>query len=119
LSQAGLKLGVVTNCSVRLGNLAADQVGVRFDTVVTAEEVGFYKPDPRPYQEGLRRLGAEAGHSLFVAGSAYDLFGTGKIGLATYWHDRIGLTPPAGAPPPMVRERNLDRLPEFCGLSPT
>ena len=116
LSAAGLKLGVVTNCSRRLGELAAAQVGVPFACVITAEEAGFYKPDPRPYRMALQRLGAKASKSLFVAGSAYDLFGTSEVGLPTFWHDRIGLTPPEGAPAPLVRARDLALLPAYCGL---
>jgi 2-haloacid dehalogenase len=116
LSREGLKLAVVTNCSRRLGRIAADQVGVPFDAVVTAEEVGFYKPDPRPYQMALSRLGAVAERSLFVAGSAYDLFGTQPIGLPTFWHDRIGMVAPEGAPVPLAHERDLAGLPGYCGL---
>jgi FMN phosphatase YigB (HAD superfamily) len=48
LRDAGMKLGVVTNCSERLGRIAAARVGVPFETVVTAERAGFYKPDARP-----------------------------------------------------------------------
>src|SRR5687767_1533347 len=44
------RLGVVTNCSERLGRLAAERVAVAFDVIVTAEGAGCYKPDPRPYR---------------------------------------------------------------------
>jgi 2-haloalkanoic acid dehalogenase type II len=115
LAGAGLRLGVVTNCSRRLGRVAAEQVGVPFDTVVTAEDAGCYKPDPRPYRQALADLGVTAQRCLFVAGSAYDLPGTAKIGLATYWHDRVGMTPPKG-PPPLAHERTLGALPHLCGL---
>jgi 2-haloacid dehalogenase len=115
LAAAGVKIGIVTNCSDRLGAVAAACVGVPFDCVVTAENVGFYKPDPRPYLTGVAALGALVERTLFVAGSAYDLFGTGKTGLDTYWHDRIGLTPPEGAPAPMVKERDLGRLMAVVG----
>ena len=47
----------------------------------------------------LDELGVAPSRCLFVAGSAYDLFGTSQLGLATYWHDRIGMTPPRNAPP--------------------
>jgi 2-haloacid dehalogenase len=116
LAAAGLSLGVVTNCSRRLGLVAAEQVGVRFAQVVTAEETGYYKPDARPYRLALGRLGVTAGRCLFVAGSAYDLIGTAKVGLATYWHDRIGMALPEGAPPPLAHERTLLALPHYCGL---
>jgi len=116
LTEAGLKLGVVTNCSRRLGDVAARQVGVPFDRVITAEEAGFYKPDPRPYRTALAALGVTAKRCLFVAGSAYDLIGTAQVGLPTYWHDRIGMTPPPNTPAPLAHERTLERLPEMSGL---
>lgn len=102
------KLGVVTNCSERLGKIAVDRVGVAFAVVVTAERAGCYKPDPRPYRLALEELGVPAGRTLFVSGSAYDLFGTSKIGLDTYWHNRVGLPAPDGAPPPLLERRTLE-----------
>ncbi len=110
LSACGLRLGVVTNCSEKLGRLAAARAGGPFDAIVTAERAGFYKPDVRPYGQALRELGVRPERCLFVAGSAYDLFGTAKLGLDTYWHDRIGLEPPAGAPQPQFHERSLAGL---------
>jgi len=106
-----VKLGVVTNCSDRLGRRAAARVGVRFDVVVTSERAGFYKPDPRPYRLALDELGVDPSRTLFVAGSAYDLFGTSAVGLDTYWHNRVGLAPPDGAPPARWHERTLAALP--------
>lgn len=102
------RIGVVTNCSVRLGNAAAALLGVPWDVVVTAEEAGFYKPDPRPYALALRKLGVEARDAAFVAGSGYDLFGTNQVGLRTYWHNRVGLQRPHGAPAAEVESTTLD-----------
>lgn len=108
------RLGVVTNCSRRLGEQAAALVpGVAWDCVVTAEEAGAYKPDPRPYRLALARLGVAADDAVFVAGSAYDLFGTTAVGLRTYWHNRIGLTPPPGAPPAAIESPTLAALPAW------
>src|SRR5262249_54436450 len=45
LHAAGVPLGVVTNCSERLGHRAASRLAVPFTVVVTAERAGFYKPD--------------------------------------------------------------------------
>ena len=104
------RLGVVTNCSQRLGLYAAARVNVLFDVIVTSERAGFYKPDPRPYQLALDELDLPASRVLFVAGSGFDLFGTAKVGLDTYWHNRVGLTPPPGAPRPMMES------PEIAGV---
>jgi 2-haloalkanoic acid dehalogenase type II len=112
LQNAGVPLGVVTNCSEALGRRAAGRLAVSFDVVVTAERAGFYKPNPQPYELALREIGCSAEHCLFVAGSAYDLFGTARVGLPTWWHDRIGMTAPSDAPAPLARHRSLDPLPE-------
>jgi 2-haloacid dehalogenase len=102
------KLAVVTNCSKRLGNQAADRLGIDWDVVVTSEEAGFYKPDPRPYKLALDRLGVQASQAAFIAGSGYDLFGTASVGLRTYWHNRVGLIRPEAALPAEVESLTLD-----------
>ncbi len=104
------RLGVVTNCSQRLGTLAAGLLKTRWDCVITAEEAGFYKPNPRPYRLALERLGVAAADAAFVAGSGYDLIGTSAVGLRTYWHNRIGLSRPAQAPAPDLESPTLERL---------
>ncbi|RAI37052.1 hypothetical protein CH341_29925 [Rhodoplanes roseus] len=101
---------MVTNCSVRLGRLAAARLAIDWDCIVTAEEAGFYKPDPRPYRLALDRLGVAPHEAAFVAGSGYDLFGTAAVGLRTYWHNRVGLARPDGAPQADLEQPTLDRL---------
>ncbi len=118
LAVAGLRLGVVTNCSERLGRVAASQIGARFDVLVTAERAGVYKPDPLAYRLALNELGVAPARCLFVAGSAYDLVGTAAVGLPTYWHDRIGMTPPEGAPTPLAHHTTLRPLLSLVGLDP-
>jgi 2-haloalkanoic acid dehalogenase type II len=107
LRRNGVPLAVVTNCSEGLGVQAVGCIGVEFDAVVTAERAGYYKPDPRPYEMALDELGTAASRCLFVAGSAYDLFGASKVGLAAYWHDRIGMAPLPNAPKPLQHHHSL------------
>ncbi len=109
-----LRLGVVTNCSERLGRAAAGLAGVPFEVVITAEAAGCYKPDPRPYRMALAQLGLPPERVLFVAGSGFDLFGTQRCGLDTYWHNRAGLRAPPGAPPPLAESPFLDDLPALA-----
>lgn len=98
----GYRLGVVTNCSRRLGHAAAARVIIDgdvdkegkegpFDVVVTAEESGYYKPDGRAYGAVLDALGVEARDVLFVAGSAGDVEGATAAGMRVVWHNRVGL----------------------------
>lgn len=111
-------LGIVTNCSEVLGQRTAARIGVDFEVIVTAERAGYYKPHPRPYRIALAALGVTAERCLFVAGSPYDLFGTHELGIAAYWHDRVGMTVPAGAPTPLRRETSLTPLLDLLGLAP-
>ncbi len=108
--QGRAKLAVVTNCSMDLGSRAARRLNIRWDCTVTAEEAGYYKPNPRPYQVALERLGVPPAEAAFVAGSGYDLIGTAAVGLRTYWHNRIGLKRPEHAPPPDIERPTLDQL---------
>jgi 2-haloalkanoic acid dehalogenase type II len=108
--QGTVPLGIVTNCSNDLGRIAVARTGVAFDAVVTAQRAGFYKPHPEPYRLALAELGAAPQDCLFVAGSAYDLFGAGALGLPVFWHDRIGMAMPPDAPPPLCRHTTLHPL---------
>jgi len=85
-------LAIVTNCSSALAERAVARLGpVAISSVVTAEMVGAYKPDPRTYQRMLREVGYAARDTLFVAGSPYDVAGATRAGMPVFWHNRAGL----------------------------
>jgi 2-haloacid dehalogenase len=104
-----VQLGVVTNCSEELGPLVAARVGVRFDTVVTAEAAGAYKPRPEPYLLALERLGVEPARALFVAGSPSDIDGARGVGMDVVWHNRRRL-PLGGHSAPLAEIDSLQAL---------
>jgi 2-haloacid dehalogenase len=87
-----VRIGVVTNCAEELGQRAAARVGVRFDTVATAEAAGAYKPRPEPYMLALDRLGVQPSRALFVAGSPSDIAGARGAGMDVWWHNRLQLS---------------------------
>jgi 2-haloacid dehalogenase len=93
LDRIPVPLAVATNCSIRLGQRAAQRVGVLFSLVETAESVGFYKPRPEVYRAVLQKLGTAPERTLFVAGSASDVPGAKGVGMPVYWHNRVGLPP--------------------------
>ena len=113
LVAAGIPLGVATNCSEALACIAANRIGIPFAVLVTSERAGFYKPDPHPYRLALQELRLAPERCLFVAGSAYDLIGAARVGMATWWHDRIGMEKPTAAPEPLRHTRSLEGLAEF------
>ena len=108
LRQQGIKLGVVTNCSTELGRRAAARAGVPFDVVITAEEIGFYKPRIETYKAALDILGVKPADVLFVAGSSADVPGASAAGMQVVWHNRIGLAPLPGSLKPLREARTLD-----------
>jgi 2-haloalkanoic acid dehalogenase type II len=108
---ASRRLFIVTNCSVRLGELAARKAGT-FELVMTAERAGAYKPDPRPYRAALEALSLQAGRVLFVAGSAHDVGGASRVGMDVYWANRGGVVAPPDATA-LVEAPDLRGLPEL------
>jgi len=80
------------------------RLGVEFDAVYTAEEIGSYKPDPRNFEFLIRRVRSELGHDpsriLHVAQSLFhDHAPASRAGLATAWIDRRHGRPGSGATP--------------------
>jgi 2-haloacid dehalogenase len=86
-------IAVATNASIALANIAVTCLGVAMPTVVTAEEAGYYKPQPQPYRMALDRLQCPAESVLFVAGSAADVPGASAVGMPVFWHNRLRLSP--------------------------
>ena len=111
----GYRRFIVTNCSRRLGTLAAKRAG-EFELVVTAEEAGAYKPDPRPYRLALDTLGLEPARVLFVAGSAHDVGGAARVGMDVYWANRGNVAAPPDANA-LVTSPDLLALPDLVGAT--
>lgn len=79
------------------------RLGVTFDAICTAEDIGSYKPDPANFRYLLARLG-ELGHRpgelLHVAQSLYhDHAPANAAGLKSAWIDRRAAEPGWGATP--------------------
>ncbi len=109
-------LAVATNCSVRLGQQAANLTGGPFKIVATAESVGFYKPRPEPYRAVLAALGTRPERTLFVAGSASDVPGAMAVGMPVYWHNRMGLLPRDDARPAYLEATLAPLIVLVCGM---
>lgn len=91
------KLIILSNVN-RSGFASSNRkLGVTFDAVYTAEEIGSYKPDPRNFDYLLTHLrdefGLESSDILHTAQSLFhDHTPAGAAGLATAWIDRQGLS---------------------------
>ena len=103
------RLAIVTNCSQRLAEIAAERTGGCFELIMSAELAGAYKIDPRAYQAALDGLGLPAERVLFVAGSAHDVPGASAVGMPVYWSNRQALPAPDGSAP-LVDAPDLGQL---------
>ena len=106
---ARFKLGVITNCDDDLFAASNRRLGVTFDWIVTAQQVGSYKPDPANFAFAFERIDVPRERILHVAQSLFhDHVPAKALGMATVWIDRrhdkpgFGATPPADATPDLV-----------------
>jgi len=81
LSRLSLPYGFVTNCSTRLGQIAADRSRLQPRFTMSAQEAGCYKPGAAIYRAACLKLGSEPAGTVFVAGSPYDAEGAHAAGL--------------------------------------
>jgi len=76
LGADGYRMGLVSNVSLLPHLMRADleSLGIAslLDSTVFSSEIGVRKPDPRIFQEALRRLDAEAASTVFVGDRLYD-----------------------------------------------
>jgi 2-haloacid dehalogenase len=90
--QRRFKLVVVSNVDRASFARTQKRLGIVFDGVVTAEEVGAYKPDARMFLrafEVAKGFGAERGNILHVGQSLYhDHVPAKSFGLKTVWVQR-------------------------------
>jgi len=102
------RLVLVSNVDRRALEASAPHLGIDFDAVVTAEDVGAYKPDPQMFlamRDRVRALGSDVDTTLHVAQSLFhDHVPAKALGFRTAWVDRRrgeagwGATPPPGEP---------------------
>jgi 2-haloacid dehalogenase len=105
--QTQFQLAVITNCDDDLFALSEQRLGVRFDYVITAEQVGSYKPDPANFHYAHDRIGVPRQQILHVAQSLFhDHVPAKALGMTTVWINRRatqggggGATPPAQVKP--------------------
>ncbi len=90
--QTRAKLIVVSNVDRASFADAAPRLGVELDGLVTAEDVGAYKPNVKMFRrtlETVAELGAKPQEHLHVAQSLHhDIAPASGLGIATCWIDR-------------------------------
>jgi 2-haloacid dehalogenase len=94
------RLVILSNTDDALFAETQKRLAVRFDEVITAEQLKSYKPGKAHFQEALRRLGIPASQILHVAQSLYhDHLPAQELGFRTVWINRPSLLGPTGLAP--------------------
>jgi 2-haloacid dehalogenase len=83
------RLAIISNIDDRLFAASAQQLGIRFDAVVTAEQARCYKPRRAIFEEALQ-LRAEPGAVTHVAEGVTEIAPMRRLGCATVWVRRNG-----------------------------
>jgi 2-haloacid dehalogenase len=95
------RMGIITNCDDDLFAASNERLGVTFEWVITAQQVGSYKPSHRNFEDALATISFPRERILHVAQSLYhDHVPAKALGLATVWIDRRGGRSGSGATPP-------------------
>jgi 2-haloacid dehalogenase len=103
----GWKVALLSNTDDDLIAASQVQLGIAFDEVVVAQEIGSYKPAHRHWQAFFDRTRARRDGYVHVAASLFhDIAPTNELGLASVWINRLGETPPDRRRP----TRELDDL---------
>lgn len=94
LKAAGYRLAILSNVDRDLIQPSLAQLPVRFDAVVTAEDVGSYKPAPGHWAALLAQVQTAPANILHVAaGLHYDIPTAQRLGLSTCWINRRAADP--------------------------
>jgi len=114
LRKRGFQLGILSNIDTDLLERTLGNLGLRADGVVTAQEVGSYKPAWGHWIRFLKRTAQAPGEVWHVSGSyEYDIEPARALGFRTVYVDRYG-GPPAGKEVGLVVDRLsglADRVP--------
>lgn len=87
---AGKKLAILSNGSPDMLEPLVRHAALRFDSVLSVDALGIFKPSPRVYQLAVEKLGVAKERIGFVSSNCWDALGAKSFGFAVYWINRAG-----------------------------
>ena len=109
------KLGILSNIDDDLLTATRRHFTVDFDLIVTAQQVGSYKPGLAHFKEAKTRIGdlrlLHAAQSYF-----HDVIPATKMSLPVVWVNRKNNQIDAGGPNPTQQVGNLTELADYLGV---
>jgi 2-haloacid dehalogenase len=115
--QQRYKLVILSNIDDAMFAETARLLQVAFDAVITAQQVGHYKPALTNFQVAFQRLGVTPQHVLHVAQSLFhDHVPAKQLGLTTVWVNRPSACPGTGVALPVQVTPDL-QVPDLQSLA--
>ncbi|CAJ0546958.1 Ff.00g015850.m01.CDS01 [Fusarium sp. VM40] len=73
LREHGYRIAIITNGQIKDQTAKAEVIGIQhlIERIITSEEAGYRKPDPRIFQYAIKQLGASLHTTYMVGDSAY------------------------------------------------
>jgi 2-haloacid dehalogenase len=91
LRERGWRLAILSNTDPDLLATSVAAIGLPFDALITASEVGSYKPAPGHWEHFFAYTGAARRHHVHIAASLFhDIAPAARIGLTSVWINRLG-----------------------------
>ena len=118
LNGAGFKTAILSNGSPDMLEAAVQSSGLadHLDAVLSVEDVGIFKPDPRVYQLAVDRLEVEAPRICFMSSNAWDAAAASHFGFVVAWVNRFGKERERIPAAPAAIIKDLSELPPLLGL---
>jgi 2-haloacid dehalogenase len=107
--EKSFRLGIISNVDDDLFSATWKKLPVRFDVVVTAQQVESYKPSFKNFQEALRRSGLRREEILHAGQSVYhDVIPANSLGIQSVWVNRPSIRPGSGAARPAIAQPSVE-----------
>jgi 2-haloacid dehalogenase len=84
------KCAILSNGSPDMLDPLVAQSGLRFDAVLSVDELKLYKPAPAVYQLAVEKLNTPKERIAFVSSNCWDALGAKSFGFTVYWINRAG-----------------------------
>jgi putative hydrolase of the HAD superfamily len=97
LRNLGVKLGIITNGSIRIQDAKIEALGLRevMDVILISEREGVRKPDREIFCRAVARLGLHPSEAWFVGDNPeVDVAGAEAAGLRAFWRRSEDWPPP-------------------------
>lgn len=92
LKAAGVRLGFLSNFTREMLDANIKGAGLEgyFEAVLSTDQVGVFKPEPRAYEMGTEAFKLKREEIVFAAFAGWDAAGAKAFGYPTFWVNRQG-----------------------------